>query len=108
MEIVPNKALSGSLSLALSLSLPPTRAMQRLSPGRTRDNPVMDSDIVPNNLKSLSLPLSRSLSYPGGTVCVSLFYVNDIGSTGPRGRTVGVPCVYPFALTLTLAMPSYL
>jgi len=28
-------------------------------------------------------------------VCVSLFYVNDIGSTGSRGRTRGIPCVYP-------------
>jgi hypothetical protein len=28
------------------------------------------------------------------TVCVSLFYVNDIASTGSRGRTVGIPCVY--------------
>ena len=27
--------------------------------------------------------------------CVSLFYVNDIGSTGSRGRTVRIPCVYP-------------
>ena len=27
--------------------------------------------------------------------CVSLFYVNDIGSTGSRGRTRGIPCVYP-------------
>ena len=26
-----------------------------------------------------------------GTVCVSLFYVNDIGSTGSRGRTRGFP-----------------
>jgi len=27
-------------------------------------------------------------------VCVSLFYVNDIGSTGSRGRTMrGIPCV---------------
>ena len=26
---------------------------------------------------------------------VSLFYVNDIGSTGSRGRTRGIPCVYP-------------
>jgi len=25
------------------------------------------------------------------TVCVSLFYVNDIGSTGSRGRTRGFP-----------------
>jgi len=24
-----------------------------------------------------------------------LFYVNDFGSTGSRGRTRGVPCVYP-------------
>jgi len=29
------------------------------------------------------------------TPCVSLFYANDIGSTGSRGRTVGIPCVYP-------------
>ena len=29
------------------------------------------------------------------TVCVSLFYVNDIGSTGSRGRTRGIPCIYP-------------
>jgi len=36
----------------------PHRAMQRLSPGRARDNPVMD--IVPN--KALSLPPSLSLS----------------------------------------------
>ena len=28
------------------------------------------------------------------TPCVSLFYVNDIGSTGSRGRTRGIPCVY--------------
>jgi hypothetical protein len=41
------------------------------------------------------------------SVCVSLFYVNDIGSTGSRGRTWGFP-VYTFALTLTLAMPFYL
>ena len=27
--------------------------------------------------------------------CVSLFYVIDIGSTGSRGRTVGIPCAYP-------------
>jgi len=27
--------------------------------------------------------------------CVSLFYVNDIGSTGSRGRTRGIPCVSP-------------
>jgi len=27
--------------------------------------------------------------------CVSLFYVNDIGSTGSRGRTVGIPFIYP-------------
>ena len=35
----------------------PHRAMQRLSPGRARDHPVMD--IVPNNALSLSLSLSR-------------------------------------------------
>ena len=29
-------------------------------------------------------------------MCVSLFYVNDMGSTGPRGHTVGIPCVYPW------------
>jgi len=31
----------------------------------------------------------------GGTVCVSLFYVNDTGSIGSRGRTVGIPYIYP-------------
>ena len=34
----------------------PHRAMQRLSPGRARDHPVMD--IVPNKALSLSLSLS--------------------------------------------------
>ena len=29
------------------------------------------------------------------TVCVSLFYVNDTGSIGSRGRTVGIPYIYP-------------
>ena len=73
---------------------------------------------------SLSLSLSLSLCihththtsrekirydyvFPGilGTAlpCVSLFYVNDIGSTGSRDSL----CI-PFTLTLTLAMPSYL
>jgi len=27
--------------------------------------------------------------------CVSLCYDNDIGSIGSRGRTVGIPYVYP-------------
>ena len=27
--------------------------------------------------------------------CVSLFYVNDTGSIGSRGRTVGIPYIYP-------------
>jgi hypothetical protein len=27
--------------------------------------------------------------------CVSLFYVNDNGSIGSRGRTVGIPYIYP-------------
>ena len=35
------------------------RAMQRLSPGRARDHPVME--IVPNKALSLSLSLSLSL-----------------------------------------------
>jgi len=30
-----------------------------------------------------------------GAVFVSVFYVNDIGSTGSRGRTRGIPCIYP-------------
>ena len=38
----------------------PHRAMQRLSPGRARDHPVMD--IVPNKALSLSLSLVLSLS----------------------------------------------
>ena len=41
----------------------PHRAMQRLSPGRARDHPVME--IVPN--KALSLSLSLSLSQLLGT-----------------------------------------
>ena len=42
------------------------------------------------------------------TVCVSLFYVNDIGPTGSRGH-LGIPYVcIPSTLTLTLAMPFYL
>jgi len=39
--------------------------------------------------------------YPFGIIevaaCVSLFYVNDVGSTGSRGRTWGFP-VYTFRL----------
>ena len=27
--------------------------------------------------------------------CVSLFYVNDTGSIGSQGRTVGIPYIYP-------------
>ena len=46
---------------------------------------------------SLSLihSFTPSLLHSFTTVCVSLFYVNDIGSTGSRGRTRGIPCVHP-------------
>ena len=44
------------------------------------------------NLKSLRI----SLTLAPCTVCVSLFYVNDIGSIGSRGRAVGIPYVYPW------------
>jgi hypothetical protein len=39
------------------------------------------------------------------TVCFSLFYVIDTGSTGPV-TNLGVACL-PFTLTLTLAVPTY-
>jgi hypothetical protein len=40
-------------------------------------------------------------------VCVSLFHVNDIGSTGSRGAP-GDSLRIPSTVTLTLAMPFYL
>jgi len=51
-------------------------------------------------LKNLNLArLSLSL-----TVCVSLFYVNDTRSIGSRGRTVGIPYIYPPPVTLRLGL----
>ena len=41
-------------------------------------------------------PVCSVFTNPLAVPCVSLFYVNDIGSTGSRGCTVGIPCVYPW------------
>ena len=41
------------------------------------------------------------------TLCVSLFYVIDTGSTGSQGRTWGLSGVcLPFTLTVTLKLPG--
>ena len=42
-------------------------------------------------------------------VCVSLFYVHNISSTGPRGRTLEVPMYTyrPNSDAQTLALPFY-
>ena len=47
-------------------------------------------DILSSLLHSYELTVIDEL-----TVCVSLFYVNDTGSIGSRGRTVGIPYIYP-------------
>ena len=58
--------------------------------GRTVGIPLRDSDHYSDDQLNDQL---WQLEAP--CVCVSLFYVNDIGSTGSRGRTRGIPCVYP-------------
>ena len=50
--------------------------MQHLSPGRTRDNPVMD--IVPQANKSLSLSLSLSPRLSRRALCVLSLCASDL------------------------------
>ena len=61
----------------------------------------------PSESESFNRDLNRQLEPE--SPCVSLLYVDDIGSTG-SGGTVGIPYHdIPFTLTLTLTMPaSYL
>ena len=46
-------------------------------------------------LELIGRVLLKELPGPARQPCVSLFYVNDIGSTGSRGRTRGIPYIYP-------------
>ena len=70
--------------------------------GREREYAEYDAECAEYDAEYADSPLrarqTRRELGEGGILlhwCVSLFYVNDIGSTGSRGRTVGIPCVYP-------------